>query len=612
MALYGPMLDEARFAQVQFSVALAVLLVLLAALAWRSAFGRPPAPDLVLPKWWRTPALSERSRRLARLALDGGLALTAVLLAAFSITAARPSGAGLDRSVVVHEVLQAKYHRELGWDGLYACAWAADHEAERKLKKIEKLRLLELGPPPELEPTPAPERNEKGYLVRSKPKPPPPNVGGKLVPARATLSKTDCRERFDDERWAALGADVAAIVAMPSEQRMSVELQGYGPTATPARLARQRIVFSILPISAGSMFALSLLAGIAALAALVLVQRAYGLRIAALVGIATFVEFGASPISGGATPTGALMIAVLLAGFAACELERWGLAGALLGFAAVELVWPSLLVLGLLAKLGVDWLGGRPRKRELARLTIGAGASALAFLLVSASLPGGFANWASWADQVALVRYVDGSRQVGLRWLFAPDGNLMTAPRWVPYPAKAQHLVDREGWITVCALLLLTPSLLAVRRLPAVAFASIAAVTTTFVFFSTEPRTWGVALPLLLLAAGAVGKHHEASRVLVGRPTTVLAAGCLALCVGMHGIVRIHQYEPFLFNTVYSHLLTTLLLGLAVALVLLPDLREHGDPPGAPPSIPALDPATQTAPKWPLIAKLRARKGAQS
>ena len=111
------------------------------------------------------------------------------------------------------------------------------------------------------------------------------------------------------------------------------------------------------------MFVLALLAGLATVAALVLVERAYGLRAAALVGIAVFVEFAASPIAGGVTPTGTLVVATVLAGFAAFELERFGLAGALLGFAAVELVWPSLLVLGLFAKLGVDWLGGSRARR---------------------------------------------------------------------------------------------------------------------------------------------------------------------------------------------------------------------------------------------------------
>jgi hypothetical protein len=610
------MLDVARVAQVQFSVALLVLIVLLIAVAWRNAFGRPKAPDLVLPKWWRTPSLSETWQRRARWALDGGLALAAAIVAVLSISAARPSGAGLDRSVLLHEVVQAKYHAELGWDGLYACAWAADRDGAKALKKIKQLRVLELGPPPVLEPTPKPERNETGHLVRKQPAPPPEGVGGKLHSPKATLAKVNCRERFDDQRWAALGTDVAAIVAMNPKVRLADELKGYGSTATPTRLARQRLLFSVLPIYGPNLFVLSLLGGLVALAALVLVGRAYGLRVAALVGLAVFVEFGASPISGGATPTGFLLIAVVLAAFAAIELDRWGLAGALLGFAAAELLWPTLLVLALLAKLAVDWAGGRPRMRELIRLLIGAGASATAFVLLSATLPGGLHNWASWADQVALVRYLDSSRQVGLSWLFVPEGNLMSAPRWVPYPAKAQHLVDRQDWILTCAVLLLAPALLAARRLPPVAYATITGVTATFVLTSTEARTWGVALPLLVLAAGAIGKHHKPSSLLIGRPPTVLVAGCLALCVGMHGMIRIHQHEPWLFNSTYSHLLTTLLLGLGVALVLLPDLREHGDPPGAPAAIPVLEPETQAAPKFPLIAKLllviRSRRGKEA
>lgn len=613
------MTDVARLAQIQFGVALLVLLALLAALAWRNVFGRAPAPDLILPKWLRMPKLSEIWQRRARWALDGGLALVALIVGLFSITAARPSGEGLDRSVVLHELVQAKYHGELGWDGLYACAWAADRAAARAFKGVEKLRVRELGRPPALEPTPEPERNERGFRPRVVAKPPPPDVGGRMLPARASVEKVECRERFDEDRWAALGQDVAALVAMNPRESLAVELQGHGPTATPARLARQRLVFSILPISATSLFVLSLVGGLLAIGSLVLVERAWGLRVAALVGIAIFVDFGQSPISGGVTVTTALVLATMLAGLAAIELDRHGLAGALLGFATLELIWPGLLVLGLLAQLslgaGVDRPGGHPRKRELVRLAIGASASAVGFLLLSASLPGGLGNWSSWADQVALVEYADGSRQVGLQWLFAPEGNLVSAPNRVPYPVKAQHIVDRHSWILLSAMLLLAPVLLAIRRLPAVAFAILVATTASFAFFSLEARSFAAALPLAVLAAGVIGKHHEPSRLLIGRPPTVLVAGCLAIGVGMHGLVRLHQSESFLFNIVYSHLLTTLLLGLAVALVLLPDLREHGDPPEATVA-PVLEPATAAAPIFPLItrlrARLRARKGGRS
>jgi hypothetical protein len=598
------MLDAARLAQVQFGLALLVLIVVLAALAWRNL--SPLAPDLVLPRWWPRAGLSALGRRRARWAVDGVLALVALSLALLSITAARPSGAGLDRGRVLHEAVQAKYHAELGWDGLYPCAWAADRAGARAISGVEVLRMLEPGPPPVLEPTLAPERNAQGIRPRRSPPPAPTEVGGKLLPVRTTPELIDCRARFDEPRWTELGADLAALANLDPHESVAAEFRGFGPTATPARLARQRLVFALLPISGGVLFGLALLGGLLVLAALVLVGRTYGLRVAALLGVVAFVELGASPIAGGATTTGALVLAATLAGFALVEHKRWGLAGALLAFVAVELVWPSALVLALLAKLGADL--GRlrdQRRREFGRFAIGVGATAAALLLLSATLPGGLGNWSSWADQLALHRYADGSREVGLRWLFVPDGNLLTEPGRVPYPDKAQLLVDRRGWILTCALLLLTPALLAVRRLPPVGFATIAGVAAVFGFGSTDASAWGLALPLLVLGAGAVAKHHPGSTLLIGRPTTVLVAGCLALCVGMHGLVRVHVYAPFVFNVVYSHLLATLLLGLGVALVLLPDLREPGDPPDAPASVPTLEPATAAAaPRF----KLRRRR----
>jgi hypothetical protein len=603
------MLDVARHAQIQFGLALLVLSICLAALALRNVFGRPLAPDLVLPARLRDLKVPEHWRRRARRAVDGGLVTAAGLLALLAMTAARPSGAGLDTGHVLDEVIQAKYHDELGWDRLYACAWAADRAGERALGKFETVRSLTVEQAPQLQPVPEPEyriempesedseqRPRKvaispGKVVRE---PPPADVGGKLGSPAAAAKRAECKQQFDDSRWAALAADVVTLRAIAADARLGPVFHEFGSTATPARLARQRLVFSLLPISAGSLFVLGLLGGLLAVGALVLVGRAYGLRAAALVGIVCFIELAASPILGGVSVSTSLVLATVIAGFAAFELERWALAGALLAFAAVELVWPALFVLALLAKLGVDWLEGpktsRPRKRELARFGLAAVVSAGVLLLLSATLPGGFGNWAIWADRVAVHRYADGSRQVGLQWLFVPDGSWLGGPRALGYPERAQLLVDRGDWILLCGTLLLVPVLLAVRRLPAPTFAAIAGVTATFALFSTDAVSLSLGLPLLALAAAAVAKHHPPSELLVGRPTTVLVAGVLALCIGMHGLVRIHSFEPWVFNMVYSHLVTTLLLGLGVALLLLPSLRELGDPPGVPPAIPGLLP----------------------
>jgi hypothetical protein len=601
------MLDVARHAQIQFGLALLVLSICLAALAIRNVFGRPPAPDLVLPAWLQNLKLPEHWRRRGRLAIDGGLVTAAGLLALLAMTAARPSGAGLAHAHVLDEVIQAKYHAELGWDRLYACAWAADREAERALGKFESIRSLTLGPAPQLQPAPEleyrlemPESEDSDARPRKvairQPKierePPPVDVGGKLHGPAAAASEAECDQHFDEARWAALAADVATLRVLAADAKLGPVFQEFGTTATPARLARQRLVFSILPVSAGSLFTLALLGGLLSVGALVLVGRAYGLRAAALIGIVCFIELAASPILGGVSISTPLVLATVLGGFAAIELERWALAGALLAFAAVELMWPALFVLAVLAKLGVDWLEGRPRKRELARFGLAALATAAAVLLLSATLPGGFGNWSIWADRMAVHRYADGSREVGLQWLFVPDGSWLGGPEARSYPERAQLLVDRGDWILLCGATLLVPALLAVRRLPASAFAAIAGVTATFALFSTDASSLSLGLPLLALAAAAVAHHHPPSQLLVGRPTTVLVAGVLALCLGMHGLVRIHSFEPWVFNMVYSHLVTTLLLGLGVALLLLPGLRELGDPPGVPPAVPVLQPGS--------------------
>lgn len=606
------MLDVARHAQIQFGLALLVLSICLAALAIRNVFGRPLAPDVVLPAWLREWKLPEHWRRRARWAVDGGLVLAAGLLALLTITAARPSGAGLDHGRVLREVIQSTYHAELGWDRLYGCAWAADRDAERALGKFGKVRALTIEPAPQLRPVSEPEYRielpdeESGDPDKpSKPprkvvvrgtaevrEPPPTNVGGELQSPAEVAKQAACKQQFDDERWAALGADIAALRAMAADAKLGPSFQEFGTTATPARLARQRIVFSVLPISGGSLFVLALLGGLLSICALLLVGRAHGLRAAALVGIVCFLELTASPILGGVSVSEPLVLAAVIGGFAAIELERWALAGVLLAFAAVELVWPASFVLALLVKLGVDWLEGRPRKRELTRFGLAAVGTACVLLLLSATLPGGLGNWSIWADRVAVQHYADGSRQVGLQWLFVPDGSWLGGPRALTYPDRAQLLVDRREWILLCGVLLLVPVLLAVRRLPASAFAAIAGVTATFALFSTDASSLSLGLPLLALAAAAVAKHHPPSQLLVGRPTTVLVAGTIALCLGMHGLVRIHDFEPWVFNMVYGHLMTTLLLGLGVALLLLPGLRELGDPPGAPASIPALLPGS--------------------
>ena len=120
-------------------------------------------------------------------------------------------------------------------------------------------------------------------------------------------------------------------------------------------------------------------------------------------------------------------------------------------------------------------------------------------------------------------------------------------------------------------------------------------MTLTFAWFSTHATTWTAALALMALAAAAIGSKHEDSKLLAGRPTTPLVAGCLGLCVAMHGMARVTPVAPWLFNMIYTHLIAALLIGLGATLLLLPGLRERGDLPGQPASIPIFEPTTLAA-----------------
>ena len=415
------MLDVVRHAQVQLGSALLVLVVCLGAMAWRNLFGRPLAPDVVVPEWLKGRSLSAALRARVARVTDLGLAGIAVALALLAMTAPRLDGTGLDRAQLLHETIQAKYHAELGWDGLYACAWAADRDAAAKVRGYDEVRRLELGPPPALTPRPEPElelqwsgdrlrrvradKLERAAVVALVP------AGGELMASGSAAKRLDCEQRFDEARWAALGTDVETLANMwrkgqddgrnkdARTLRLREVFQGFGSASTPSRLARQRLVFAVLPFSAGSLMLLSILGGALVLAALALAAKAYGLRAAALVGILCFVEFAASPVASGANVSGALVLAAVLAGFSAAELDRWGLAGALLGFAAVELVWPTVVVLALLVKLIVDRVAERERaetiERQLMHLALGAIAAAAVALLISATLPGSFSNWST-------------------------------------------------------------------------------------------------------------------------------------------------------------------------------------------------------------------------
>lgn len=285
---------------------------------------------------------------------------------------------------------------------------------------------------------------------------------------------------------------------------------------------------------------------------------AFGLRSASFV--ALIVACGGLAGFGGAEPEplASLAIAATIASVAAIERERWAIAGGLLGYATIAASWPGLFALALAAKLALE----PERRRD--RGSVRALASFIGVGLVSALLPahGVAASFGLAGPEPA------GARAVGLRWLFALDGNLDLGPRWLDYPAKLEHLRERSGWLWACASALMVPVIVAARRLEPARFVAIAGCTSLLAFTSVDAQVWVVAC--VLLASRAT--------LLRERPLTLGCAGLLALDLGLRSLGHVHA-QPFLYNVGATSLLSLLLLGLGVVVLLVPDLSDE---PGAP------------------------------
>ncbi len=378
-------------------------------------------------------------------------------------------------------------------------------------------------------------------------------------------------ERGLDALWIVL-ALLAALLTVPQGADWQLIAEQPASRATPLHLLEQRVAFGLLGLSRASLITLALVDLLILIGALLYAARAFGRRSAAIAGLSMFVAIGFE-----LGPLRWLGLAALIAAFAATQQQRWMLSGALLAFATLDQLWPGFFALALALHLIGSSVVERRIGAALRRWSAGFFGAGLLLFGISLLLPGGVANWVALLERLAGAWEQGHFDAVGLRWLFLLDGNIDGGRGWVDYPDKLARLTERIAWVRLCAALLLVPVLVALRRLEPVLFASIAGCTAMFGFASVPAGAY-VALGLLLLQAERMPMRE--------RPITLLAAAVLGVSVGMHALLRVHPQLPFVHNVGHTSLLLVVLLGLALTLVLEPELRDRGDDPRLPASVP--------------------------
>jgi len=281
-----------------------------------------------------------------------------------------------------HYFLGSKYLPELKHDGLYVASVGAQFEKHPEVPAqsyLRDLRTNRIVPLSELE----------GFYRQ-------------------------VRDRFEGGRWREFVADHEWFVAHTNREQLDLFRLDHGFNASPAWSFVARLFSGWLPAGTGTFLLLASLDLLLMVGMCFAVQRTFGGRVAALVVLV--LGLGAPwrfDWIGGAFLR-ADWIAALGIGICALKRERYVLAGALIGYAAMIRVFPAAFLVGPTLVAIRQWTQGQPPRWWL-RLAAGALAAVTAGLVAGSLTGGGFVTWPDFAERMSVYQESLPANGIGLR-----------------------------------------------------------------------------------------------------------------------------------------------------------------------------------------------------
>jgi hypothetical protein len=445
-----------------------------------------------------------------------------------------------------HYDFGAKYFSELGYLGLYDCTALADAEIAA----------------------------QEGVA---------PRIGPRVRDLRDVLSDEDVatarasclagpRSRFSPERWASFEDDLRALQRLVPDTWWNDVVDDKGLNPPPTFMALAAIVAQAIPIAADGWptYALTTSIDLALVVASYLaLRRMLGATASALAAV----TFGASFLASYGWLGGAVLrftwVAAIVFGLAALRRGRWLAAGALLGWAGCDRVFPFAFVAG--AAVPLVWASlrcsgarvrARARRAALARFAAGVGGVVAFSVAVSLALFGA-APWGVFFARMARDLHLHHVLMLGLdkvltfrSWTAAQDFNghagLVRFRHW-------NARVD-ETWAAIHPLALALQlawmagvAWVARARRPAEASALVG-LTAMFVLSSPISYYWVILalLPALVFRAGLRARRPRGALVVLATFQTWWLATLLLprvvpdaivydfeLCVGLAGVLAV-------------------------------------------------------------------------
>jgi hypothetical protein len=309
-----------------------------------------------------------------------------------------------------HYYLGSKYFRELGYLGLYDCTVLADSEIARDEQVPTRI----------------------GGYVR--------NLEDVLTDKSYAAAMDHCRDEvrphISDARWASFEHDIRELHRLVPDDWWNSAVYDAGFNPPPSWVVFSSAIANVIPIRAGPVPTYLLATSIdlaLLLACFVALRSTFG----ATTAVVAAIYFGSSFISHYGWNGGAFLrftwVTAVVFSLAAMKCEQWALAGACLGFATCDRLFPAGFALGALAPLAYRALHSSAHRRATLRFGVGF-AGVVAALFVASCAVFGLSSWAVFFARILKHGDVYYVMHIGLK-------KVMTYRDWVP----RQNFNGHEG-----------------------------------------------------------------------------------------------------------------------------------------------------------------------
>jgi hypothetical protein len=514
--------------QVQFTLAVLTIAVLLGAVAWRS---------LRLHRQRTTDAAKTNAfLRWGDRTVSALLLVAALCSATQYFYGSRNGDTWLHRWDIYHQIIGTKYFNELGYFRIYECTWEIDAENSGHFRRVPEMRQIETL---------------------------------KILPIEKAIGERDCAELFTEARREQFAADIEAFWNFGGQGHWNKLFTDKGFNGTPFHAWVVANLTENAEISDDGLLWLGLLDVFLLLVAFGFVAWAWDVKTAAIVVLFFCANFPNRYIHMGGSILRFDYIAMLIIALALMKKDRFALAGVCVAWATAERAFPAVFAVGLGLKAGVELLATRKLRREYLMFGVGfVGALLVLFglsLTLADSFSGGLANWREWWLNIAEHTRHTRAFRSGFRHMFMMDGNVTDKHRFASWAKKTEVFEGREHYYWVAMVMLFAPLVLAVRKLDAVTFTAIFA-GLAFLTLTIATRYYYSMMVLFLLVD---------RKLFEDRKQLLLAALLMLTAAWLTKIAMVTENVAFHYNTATSAAFSGYFVILSAILWLDPWFRDH-------------------------------------